>query len=453
MSSLLQGGLHWALCVCPVPEHPPAVTNLSLSLSPSQRVPSLSPPARRHRGGLPAVPGGAARGVPALSPPLVLPPVPGALHGPHAWVLWQCVCPAVSVPTCLSLYACPHISSPCLSAPSVPPDLSPPLFPRVCPPVPVPAASRWCQENGSERRRRAGGVGCSGGPGVPGRAPGSPRARTSVPRSPPRNPFCSFPHAAHPKQSLPCRSIPALTESQGQRLSQDPERGRCRPSPGSRHPGVRDPSLGARCPLGRSVPPKPGAGPGSGLGAGAAPRGSQFGARRVPTAPGPLRDLGSTTGNVPAAVTTRGGSTRTGDTEGSAPLAPRSENRSRHPRNPRAWALSPGTEGTPGTPDTGGGPGLGAGCAVPAGDTGPAGAPRPLRPRCGSRRAPAPSSFPSSLLPSAAPPQHPRSIAASFGSCPRSRGTPSPWDPGPVGLSPWAPAPTERCRGDKRPSR
>lgn len=213
------------VCV-PLPEHP---------LGCHQRVPwghschRLSPPAQPHRAGLPR---GDRR---CCRPVLVLPPGPapcsrGSAWAPRVAAVAACLSP-MSVPTCLSLHVCPPCLSPRLlpvSLPSACPPVSVPTSfplrqsprvspavsvslclspsPRVYPPVPVPAASRWCQENGQRaeaaggRCRAVWGIGaqeCQGG------LRGSPRAPSSVPPSPRRNPFCFFSQAARPNELPP----------------------------------------------------------------------------------------------------------------------------------------------------------------------------------------------------------------------------------------------------------
>lgn len=321
--ALLQGGLHrgGGGCVCPVPEHPAGCHQLvpeSVSIPWGHSCHRRSPPAQSHRGRLPGVTGGAA--CPVTSPALVLPPVPGAVRGPQAWVLWQCVCPLCLSPRvchvmcllCLSPRVCPSVFSPtpvrpCLFPVPVPRCLSPGVS---VPPVPVPAASRWCQENG-QRAEAAGGhpcrvlLGYRGTTGVPGRARGSPRAPSSAPPPPPRNALCFFSQGARPKEPLRSRSVPVAGEPSlcCSRLSAIPKP-RLRPVPARPGPGVPSrPARSLAAPRARD-----------GLRAGAAPRGMDppARARRVPITGGavprlrgrgPSLTLRAAPGNPPPAVT------------------------------------------------------------------------------------------------------------------------------------------------------
>lgn len=306
------------VCV-PVPEHP---------LGCHQRVPwghschRLSPPAQPHRAGLPR---GDRR---CCRPALVLLPVPGAVRGPHAWLLWQRVClPCLSPRVCPFMSVprvCPHVSSLCLPPPPVRPCLSPRLFPYVSPPVSPPPCPSPCvcprprplvsvppcpspqpldgaRRTGSERRRRAGGAARFGVSGHRSARAGSvappvPPVQSLLPLEGTRS--ASFPKQPVPKSSLPSPSIPAAQQPSLCSGSTPFPRSQMRPV--LPQPGPGDPSLGRCAPalLGPSQPP----GALDGLWAGGStPRVAGRGLacahhqRGYPTAPGlrPLPDLAS----------------------------------------------------------------------------------------------------------------------------------------------------------------
>lgn len=268
--------------------------------------------------------------LPALSlpchPALVLPPVPARVGA-----VAVCLSP-MSVPA-LSLHICPPVHLPTPVPRVFPLCLSPRvcLFPYVSPPVsvrPRPAVSvppcpspqplDGARRTGSERRRRAGGAGCVGVPGCQGGPRGSPGWLSPCPQFSPSFPskkpvlllFPSSPSQRARSCLVPCRCLNSLIVLQAQHHSQNPERGRCCPSPGQ-----------VICPLGRCAParllaPCQPRSPGLALGRGS-PRGSLQGFGVCPRAR-PLPDLESSHREFcqfcefcesPAAVTACDGST------------------------------------------------------------------------------------------------------------------------------------------------
>lgn len=331
--------------------------------------------------------------LPALSPPrrpaLVLPPVPGAVREPHAWLLWQRVCPPclsprvcpfMSVPPCLSPRLFPYVSlpvsvpgaRPAVSAPPCPPPCAcPRARPRVSvPPCPSPQPLDGARRTGSERRRRAGGAGRFGvpgyrGTGMPGRAPCLSPCPQFNPSFPSKKPLLLlFPSS--PSQRTPSRPRPSQQLHSRHCAPGSTPFPRSQMRPVLPQPGPGDASLGRCAPalLGPSQPP----GARDGLWAGGStPRVAGRGLacahpqRGCPAAPGlrPLPDLESSPRESPPGCHRMGWQHARGGTPSWGKQLP---------PPPSPWE-SPWTEGTPGAPDTGGASRAGAGGAGPAGGT------------------------------------------------------------------------------------